>query len=289
MIRTILVPASGSSTDQSVFATALALARPLKAHLEFLHVHLTPGVAALHAPHVDFLQGPAVGSALAEIERTEAGLSARALEHFQEFCRQHRVLIRDTPQAVELVSAHYSERIDQPLAWLLMHARHSDLVVLGRRRNRDYLPGGLIEELLARGGRPVVIAGDSAPRSVTGTVVVCWKETAEAARAVGAAVPLLRSARRVVLLAIEEQGGASAEQLEHLAGELAWHGVDADVSIDGEASRPAAQQLLTRAAELQADLLVAGAFGRGALRERMFGGVTRTLLEHADIPVFMLQ
>ncbi|HYL71664.1 MAG TPA: universal stress protein [Candidatus Dormibacteraeota bacterium] len=289
MIKTILVPASGSSTDRSVFATALALARPLTAHLEFLHLHLTPGVAALHAPHVDFLQGPAVGAALAELQREETELSARALDHFQEFCREHRILIRDTPQAVELVSAHYSERIDQPLASLLMHTRHSDLVVLGRRRNRDFLQGGLIEELLARGGRPVVVATDRVPQSVAGTIVIGWKETAEAARAVGAAVPLLRQARRVVLLAAREEGAASPEQLEHLARELAWHGVDADVSISEDASRPAAQQLLMRASQLQADLLVVGAFGHGALRERVFGGVTRTLLEHADLPVFMLQ
>lgn len=193
-----------------MFATALALARPLTAHLEFLHVHLTPGVAALHAPHVDFLRGPAVGSALAELEREETDLSARALEHFTEFCQVHRLLIRDTPQPVQLVSARYSEQIDQPLARLLMQIRHNDLVVLGRRHYCDYLQAGLIEELLAGGGRPVVIANDHPPQSVTGTIVVGWKETAEAARAVGAALPLLRQARRVVLLAVRERGAPRA-------------------------------------------------------------------------------
>ncbi len=289
MIKTILVPTSGSSSDRGVFATALALARPLTAHLEFLHVHLTPGVAALHAPHVDFLQGAAVGTALAELGREADELSAHALAHFKEFCQEHRVLVRDSPKVVELVTAHYSEQIDQPLARLLMQTRHSDLVVLGRRRNRDYLQGGLIEELLARGGRPVVIASDSPPQSVAGTIVVGWKETAEAARALGAAMPLLKKASRVVLLAVREQGGASREQLEHLGRQLAWHGIDAEVSITGDASRPAAQQLPLRASELHADLLVVGAFGHGALRQRVFGGVTRTLLEHANLPVFMVQ
>lgn len=289
MIKTILVPTSGSSTDRSVFATALALARPLAAHIEFLHVHLTPGVAALHAPHVDFLQGAAVSSALAGLGREEDELSAQARAHFAEFCREHRVLIRDTPQPVDLVSARYSEQVDQPLARLLLQTRHSDLVVLGRHRNRDYLQDGLIEELLARGGRPVVIASENPPQSVAGTIVVGWKETAGAARAVGAAMPLLRQASRVVLLAVKEQGGASREQLEHLGRQLAWHGIDAEVDTAGDGSRPAAQQLLLRAAQLHAELLVVGAYGHGALRERMFGGVTRTLLEHADAPVFMMQ
>ncbi|HXR88891.1 MAG TPA: hypothetical protein VN750_01270 [Steroidobacteraceae bacterium] len=59
MIKTIFVPASGSSTDASVFATALALARPLEAHLRLHHVHLSACAAAVHAPHVEFCQGVA--------------------------------------------------------------------------------------------------------------------------------------------------------------------------------------------------------------------------------------
>ena len=289
MIKTILVPTSGSSTDRSVFGTALALARPLAAHIEFLHVHLTPGVAALHTPHVGFLRGAAVGSALAALSREEDELSAHALAHFEEFCKEHRVLIRDAPKPAELVSARYSEEIDQPLARLLLQARHSDLVVLGRRRHRDHLQLGLIEELLSRCGRPVVVASDNPPQSAAGTIVVGWKETAEATRAVGAAMPLLRAASRVVLLAVREQGGASREQLEHLGRQLAWHGINAEVDIAGDASRPAAEQLALRASQLYADLLVVGAYGHGPLRERVFGGVTRALLVHADMPVFMMR
>jgi len=289
VIKNILVPTSGSSTDQSVFATALAVARPLSAHLEFLHIHLTPGAAALHAPHVDFLQGAAVGPALAELQREESELSAAALEHFKEFCQEHRLLIRDTPKPSDLVTAHYSEETDQPLARLLRQTRHSDLVVLGRRRHHDYLPRGLIEELLARGGRPVIIANDHPPQSVVGTVVVAWKEAPEAARALTAAAPLLRQARRVVLLAIREEGAATREQLEDLARQLTWQGIDAEANMAGETSRPAAAQLLRSASQLHADLLVAGAFGHGALRQRVFGGTTRALLEHADMPVFMVQ
>ena len=68
MIRTILVPTSGSSTDLSVFATALAAARPLAAHLDFYHVCLTCGAAAPHEPHLDF----AIGRALSDIPPSTA-------------------------------------------------------------------------------------------------------------------------------------------------------------------------------------------------------------------------
>jgi nucleotide-binding universal stress UspA family protein len=162
-------------------------------------------------------------------------------------------------------------------------------VVLGRQRNRDCLPSGLIEELLARGGRPLIIAGDDKPPGGVGTVVVGWKETPEAARAVTAAMPLLEAARRVVLLVIREAAGAGREPLEQLAQQLAWHGINAEIAICGDADGPAGEQLLRAATERQADLLVAGAFGHGALREQMFGGVTRTLLEHADLPVLLVR
>jgi hypothetical protein len=56
-MKTILVPVGGSDADASVLKTALALARPLAAHLELVHVRVTPGEAAVHTPHVEFARG----------------------------------------------------------------------------------------------------------------------------------------------------------------------------------------------------------------------------------------
>jgi nucleotide-binding universal stress UspA family protein len=64
MMKTILVPTSGSGPDQTVFATALAFARMFDSHLHFLHVHLLPGTAALQVPHLEFCQGAAIAHTL---------------------------------------------------------------------------------------------------------------------------------------------------------------------------------------------------------------------------------
>jgi nucleotide-binding universal stress UspA family protein len=138
------------------------------------------------------------------------------------------------------------------------------------------------------GGRPLFIAHDDPPRHVNGTVVVGWKETPESARAVTAALPLLKAAKRVVLLGVVEEDTPSRAAFDDLARQLAWHGIHAEVSVVGDRSLPATTGLPQAVAELRADLLVVGGFGHGPLRESVFGGVTRALIEHADCPVFML-
>ncbi len=288
MIRSILVPTSGSAADESVFATALALARPLNAHLGFYHVRLTPGEAAARAPHVSFCVGAALTSALEYLHEQEDLLAAAAVDHFRRFCAEHAVGIRSAPGAAEAVSASWCEEIDNPAQRLMLHARHSDLTVVGRPHHMDYMPSMLIEDLLLGSGRPLVIAPDRAPKSVTGTIVVGWKETPEAARALAAAFPLLEAAKKVVLVSITEGEREMQQSLKHLAWQLAWHGIAAESwVIDGSAGRAPAL-LAQAAAEVHADLLVAGGFGHSPLREGMCGGVTRALIERAELPVFML-
>jgi hypothetical protein len=82
---------------------------------------------------------------------------------------------------------------------MIFCARHYDLVVVGRRTGPNGLPPNLIERILLGSGRPLLIAPPRPPSLLLGTVMVCWKETAEAARAVAAAMPLLANAERVVL------------------------------------------------------------------------------------------
>lgn len=287
MIKTILVPASGSRTDVSVFATALALARPLEAHLRFYHVHLSACEAAAHAPHVQFCQGPAVTEALEYLRRRGDDLCVGAMRHFQELCEAHDVPVLQGPRLAETLSASWIEETEP--ARLLLHARHSDLVVLGRPHNQDYLPGGLIENLLLGSGRPIVIASDIAPRSVTGTILVGWKETPEAARALAVSLPLLQRARRVMIVAVDEEGeSASPEMLEDLAQQLEWHRIHAEVNRVPDGKRSTAGRLTETAAVQHADLLVLGGFGHRPLRERLFGGVTRELIEQAGLPVLLM-
>jgi nucleotide-binding universal stress UspA family protein len=288
MIKTIFVPASGTETDVSVFAAALAAARPLGAHMDFYHVRLSACEAAIRSPHVQFCVGATISDALGQLEKRDENLSSAASRHFAEFCEANKVAVVQEPSAVDQVSASWVEETDQAERRLMFRARHSDLVVLGRQHSKDLMPYDLIELLLMGSGRPILIAPDSITTKVTGTVVVGWKETPQAAHALAAAIPLLKRAQRVVLVSVEEDDAATIGSLGHLAQQLKWQGIAAEANFIAGRSKHASAQLAKVASELRADLLVVGGYEHRPMREAVWGGVTRALIEHAELPVFMM-
>lgn len=286
MMKTILVPASGSSTDEPVFATALAAAQALAGHLDFYHVRLSAGQAAARAPHVAFCVGEALPVALQVVTDDTSRLSEAAREHMDAFCDRYGVEIRDRPEYGHSVSASFLEEKDYDR--LILQARHSDLVVFGRRSHVDYLPSFLLEDTLMGCGRPILIAPDYSPTTLLGTVVVGWKETPQCARALSAAFPLLRHAQKVILLNVIEKGCGIHDCLEHLAQRLKWHNMSVETHSITSTAPVITDGVGRAAADLHADLLVVGAYGHRRLRERLFGGVTQSLLEHASMPVLMM-
>ncbi len=289
MIKNILVPTSGSPTDEPVFAVAHALAGPSGAHLHFCHVRLSLMEAAVRTPHLDFCMGQALPAALAGVRQDEEALAQGALSHFKRFCSEYGISVCDAPGPVQSCTASWLEERDHPAARLMMHARHSDLIVLGRPRHVDYMPKMLLDDLLMGCGRPLVFAPERFKKDSINTVAIGWKETPEAARALTAAMPLLEKVNKVVLLHIAEKGSsATPRSLEHLARELKWHAIEAETHVISDTVHDATFQLSKAAIDLDADLLVVGAFGHARLRELIFGGVTESLLEQANLPVFML-
>jgi nucleotide-binding universal stress UspA family protein len=288
MMKTILVPASGSSTDEPVFATAFAAAQALAAHLDFYHVRLSAGQAAARAPHAAFCVGAALPAMLQVLTEDTERLSKAARGRMQAFCERYGVAIRDRPEYGHGVSASFLEENDYGCERLMLQARHSDLVVFGRRSHVDYLPSFLLEDTLMECGRPILIAADYSPKTLLGTVVVGWKETAQCARALSAAFPLLRHAQKVVLLNVTERSAGIPESLEHLALRLKWHNMSVETHSITSTAPVTTDGVGRAAADLHADLLVVGAYGHRRLREMLFGGVTRSLLEHAPMPVLMM-
>ena len=118
-------------------------------------------------------------------------------------------------------------------------------------------------------------------------VVVGWKPTREASRALAAALPFLRCAKEVVLLTVaEDQNDADPGEAARIAEGLAWHGIKVSLSVLAPGPQGAANTLIAAAAERRA-LLVIGGYGHNRLREWIFGGVTQHVLQTASVPVLM--
>jgi hypothetical protein len=113
--------------------------------------------------------------------------TAVARDNFAQFCELNGISITDRPQFKGSVSASWREEIGEADYRLMFCTRHYDLVILGRPTGPNGLQPDLLERLLLGSGRPLLIAPPRVSEQLLGTVMVCWKETAEAARAVGAA------------------------------------------------------------------------------------------------------
>jgi nucleotide-binding universal stress UspA family protein len=223
-----------------------------------------------------------------DVERQHAQWARMRAEQALETFRQRAS--RAEVQGIETRSG-----TGDPATEIALHARYHDLAVVGQfnsdtEEDRTMGPRGFQDDLLLRLGRPVLMvpyAGEF--RRIAENVVVAWDAGREAGRAVVDALPLLRQARRVTVLVInaEQSRRHGAEPGADIALFLARHGVQVSVNRENSATLEVGPFLLSRLADLDADLLVMGAYGHSRLREIALGGVTRTLLESMTLPVLM--
>ena len=287
-MKSILVPFGGSESDSSVFETALAAARLFSSHLQFLHVHIGAGEAAASVPHTEFAMGPALSGALQRLERDADVRSATAAQHFHEFCARSSVEICDTPARGGKVTASWHEEFGDALNRMISYARHSDLVVVGRAKRPNGLTVDIIEQLLVKSGRPVLISTSSPPPALVHTVMVCWRETAEAVRALGVAMPFLANANRVVVTSVAERNRDAAKSVGDVIRHLSLHGIAAEGHVPPTNGDAIYHVLATAAQACGADLVVLGAYGHSPMREAVFGGCTQSFIRHADRPVLLM-
>ncbi len=176
---------------------------------------------------------------------------------------------------------------------VISHGMVADLVVVpqSRRDNEgDGLEETFAEEVVMGTGRPVLVIPAFGNFDGFGkSVLVAWNGTREAARAVFDARYLMASADKVNVSWLnpdKEELGMDLPGAE-LAAVLARHDVDVVVEAIPTGDLATGDALLSHAADVGADLLVMGAYGHSRLREFVFGGATRTILETMTVPVLM--
>ncbi len=144
-----------------------------------------------------------------------------------------------------------------------------------------------IQTILFDGGRPVMLIPMNKQIDIGREVVISWNCTTESSRAVFAALPILKKANNVTILTVEKviTDGPSGEQVSEL---LASHGIDAKpVTISGD-EKKIGDAILDFSESVDADLIVKGAYTQSRLREIIFGGATRHLMLHSEIPIYLV-
>jgi nucleotide-binding universal stress UspA family protein len=157
---------------------------------------------------------------------------------------------------------------------------------------RDQQPGGggprqaTLEQALFESGRPILVAPPKPPTTIGQDVVIAWNGSTETARVVSFAMPLLYKAEKVTVLTVKGATvpGPAGEQI---ARTLRINGIPAQALDVEDEGRPAGEAILTNAQMLRADLVVKGAYTQSRLRQMIFGGPTRYLLEYATLPMIM--
>ena len=186
--------------------------------------------------------------------------------------------------------------VDGPAdSMLIADARYADLVIVGQNDPdaTTVLPAraDLPETVALSTGRAVLVVPHlGVPKAPGGTVMLCWNASRESARAASEALPLLKTAKQVIVLIVGPTTSGGADSAEPGASVTAWlsrHGVKVTVQRDSSADADAGSAILSRAADHDADLIVMGVYGHSRLRELVLGGASRTLLSSMTMPVLM--
>ena len=285
MIKTILVPAIGSDSDNEVFASALTVARAFTAHLECLHVRPDATATAV-AMAADGSGGAMVHGLIDRLEEEASQREDKAKQLFEGFCQRAGLALRDSPSDPEAPSARWLREIGAESYWVAEHGRAADLLVIGRPGEDEGISLETIEAALIDSGRPLLIPPAAALTAVPETIAIAWKATPQAARAVTAALPFLSIAKQIVILTVAEDQRATEEEADRLMSGLRWNGIPVSVRHLQPGAESGPDTLLSAAAE-HAALLVIGGYGRSRLREWIFGGFTLHVLRGAEVPVLM--
>ncbi len=271
--KTILVHLNDSRRAEKVLEPAAELAVRFNAHLIGLHV-----CSAVPASPI-----PMASSALGSIVAAERRNSEAIAETFKRMTTGQPYVAEWQLQKVSHLNL---------AAVVMERGRAADLIVAGQTDPEwDLSPVmDFPEHLALESGRPVLVIPYAGRYPTIGRrVVVAWKSSRESARAVFDALPLLLGAETVHILEVKERPDhvSTLAPDTSIVATLARHGMRPEVQTSIASEISIGDEILSRAADLDADLLVMGAYGHSRFRELVFGGTTRQIARHMTLPTLL--
>lgn len=274
--RDLLLLLDERAGDEAALAAAVDLAARHEAHLTALF-------PAIETPLPAFVAAQMTRSLREQQRRHLDDRAGEARARFEAACKRNGV--SSEWRQVTMLTGDAFETLTR-------HARYADLVIAGQPplEHGDTDRAELLQDMVLGCGRPMlVVPVIGAPAGFGGKAMVAWDSGREAARAVADALPLLQQAQRVEVVTVDARHRRShgEEPGADIARHLARHGVKVEVAQLESGSLAVGDLLLNRAADNGLDLLVMGAYAHSRLRDFVLGGVTRHMLDHMTLPVFL--
>ena len=277
-MKTVLVPTENHDAMRSALETALLLARRCGSYIEGFALRWTIN---------QFIGGDVpVPIAVATYRQDIAEEANQARQIFESFMQKNNVP-RSTKTAGAL-SFGWMDEAPEGESFVGSYGRVFDVIVMNRPV--QIRPACTIERLNLACSRAVArysFLHHRPPRQIATNVLIAWNCSTEQARAIALAMPLLLKADRVTVLTVTGGTAVPGPSAEQLIRYLQCNGIATKslaVELDG---RSTGEAILATAQSLSCDLLIKGAYTQSRLRQMIFGGATRHVLENAAIPVLL--
>ena len=271
--KTILVHVDNGKRSAVRLDIACRLAKLSDAHLIGLHA-----LTVVKLPSYAMVEG---GVQVREFHERMLSDSAVAAE----------ALFKQAVKAAGVEKVEWRKSRRDAVESVPIHGRYADVLVIGQPNETDAsgVEPDFAERLLLAAGRPALVIPYAGDFPTVGTrVLVAWNASREATRALTDAIPILREAKQVDVIAFNPKDAPHGEVPGADIGlYLARHGIKVSVSQQTAEDVDVGNQLLSRAADLDSDLIVMGAYGQPRMKELILGGATRTILKSMTVPVLM--
>jgi nucleotide-binding universal stress UspA family protein len=282
-LRCLLVPTGPGIDAARRLDAALRLSRRLRAHIGVAFV--APGPEHVMAAMAGL--APMDWTSVAAIEQGVREAAAEGKAALRAWCGRERVPFMPPDGPLDATFATWTEHAGEIEPVLTLAGRVNDLVVVDRPDPAVPFTGRALDTALFSVGRPTLMVGEDVPHDLLAHVMVAWNGSLEATRLVGQSIALLREAARVTVVHARTERFEEARAAD-LCGYLRWHGIVAEaVTLGMEEPLPVGTAILAEAERRGASMLALGAYTHSRVREFLLGGVTRTVIENARLPVLM--
>jgi nucleotide-binding universal stress UspA family protein len=285
-IKSILAPVRGDGMGDAVMSLAIAIGRIFNAHIDVVHVHAKPQDMIPFGVPVPGALKKTILEAAGNVAQQEEG-KLRGL--FDAYCNERGVEVLDGDAAkvpLDKLSLSWREEAGKQAVVLRRLGRLADLVVIARPDRKASLGVNTLHSALFDVRKLTAIAPPESVNETGRRLAIAWNGSAEIGRAVTWALPFLATADQVTILTtpLERDHHMSPDELVRY---LRLHGITAGVEYFKKGPRDIGAPLLRAAHDIEADMLLMGAFGSERRRELVLGGVTQYVIEHAEMPLLM--